>query len=85
MTIKKKIGILTLFLGVLFIVSGAFEYNKSRHPNACVLNFSKSLGGKASLAFKKTTQQTRNYGMAMIGAGAIFTFAGCALLRKTKK
>jgi len=85
MTIKKKIAILSLFLGVIFIVSGIFEYNKSCHPNSCIVNFSKSLGGKASLALKKTTQRTRYYGIAMISAGAIFTLVGGVFLCRTKK
>ena len=85
MTTKRISGFILIFLGAVFLTVGIFEYNKSQHPNGCVLNFSKSLGGKASFAFKKSTQQSQYYGIASVSGGVIFTLAGCVLLFKSKK
>jgi len=85
MAVKKISGFVLIFLGVFFLTFGIFEYRKSQHPNGCILNFSKSLGGKASLAFKITVQQNQNYGIAAIAVGGIFTLAGCVFLLKVKR
>ena len=85
MAAKKISGFIFLLLGAVLIVSGISEYNKSRHPNACIIDFSKSLGGKASLALKKSTDRNRYCGISAISVGGIFTLAGGTLLLKTKK
>ncbi|RLB70726.1 MAG: hypothetical protein DRH07_07990 [Deltaproteobacteria bacterium] len=85
MATKKNSGFVLILLGAVFLTVGVFEYNKSQNPNGCVLNFSKSLGGKASFAFKKSTQQSRYLGIAAISGGVIFTLTGCVLLLKSKK
>jgi hypothetical protein len=70
---------------VFFLIVGVSEYRKSQHPNACVVDFSKSLGGKASLVLKQSTDRNRYYGISAISVGGIFTLAGCTLLLKIKK
>lgn len=85
MAAKRKSGFVLLLLGIILLTAGIFEYRKSRHPNVCIINFSKSLGGEASLALKKSTVRNRYYGIFTISAGGIFTLAGGVLLLKTKK
>ena len=85
MAAKKISGFVLILLGVFFLTVGISEYRKSQHPNACVVDFSKSLGGKASLALKKSTDRNRYYGISAISVGGVFTIAGGILLLKTKK
>ena len=85
MAVKKISAVVLLLLGAVFIVSGLLGYNKSRHPNVCVVDFSRSLGGKASLALKNSIQRNSYLGIATISGGVIFTLAGCVLLFKSKK
>jgi len=85
MATKRISGFVLILLGAVFLTVGIFEYNKSQHPNGCVLNFSKSLGGKASFAFKKSTQQSRYYGIASVSGGVVFTLVGWILILKPKK
>jgi drug/metabolite transporter (DMT)-like permease len=85
MTARKKIGSIFLIVGVVVLIFGIFEHNRSSHPNACIVDFSRSLGGKASLSLKNSTQQQRYYGMMAISAGVILTLAGGVLVFRTKK
>lgn len=82
---KKISGILLTFLGFVLLTAGIFQYNKSCTPNNCIVSFSKSLGGKASLAFENSIQRAKYYGIAGISVGAIFTLAGGVLILKSKK
>lgn len=84
MAVRKIFGFTFLVLGAVLIVSGVFAYNKSRHPNACIVNFSKSLGGKASLALKKSTEQNKYYGFGAVSGGIIVILSGGVLIFKTK-
>ena len=85
MATKRISGFILILLGAGFIASGVLGYNKSRHPNGCVVDFSRSLGGKASLALKNSTQRSRYLGISVISGGVVFTLAGCVLLFKSKK
>ena len=85
MAVKKIAAMVLLLLGAVFIITGILGYNKSRHPNGCVVDFSRSLGGKASLALKNSTQRSRYLGISVISGGVVFTLAGCVLLFKSKK
>ena len=85
MATKRISGFILILLGAVFIVSGILGYNKSRHPNSCVVDFSRSLGGRASLALKNSTQRNKYLGIVAISGGVIFTLAGCVLLFKSKK
>lgn len=85
MRIRKLSAAILLLLGVIFLAVGFSTYHKSQQPNGCILNFSKSLGGKASLEFKNLIQQEKYYGIATIAVGIIFTLTGGGLLFKVKK
>ncbi len=85
MTTRKLSAVILLSLGITFLAVGFSAYHKSQQPNGCILNFSKSLGGKASLEFKNSIQQERYYGIATIAVGIIFTLSGGVLLFKMKK
>ncbi|MCK5826529.1 MAG: hypothetical protein KAG93_05805 [Desulfuromusa sp.] len=85
MAARKIFGFIFLVLGAVLIISGVFAYNKSRHPNTCVVNFSKSLGGKASLALRKSTEQNKYYGFGAVSGGIIVVLSGGVLLFKVKK
>ncbi|MCK5915085.1 MAG: hypothetical protein KAG92_03015 [Deltaproteobacteria bacterium] len=85
MTTKKISGIILLLLGIVIFVVGSYQYNKSQTPNACMVSFTKSLGGKASMAFRDSVQCRRSYGISGISIGTIFALAGGILLFKTRK
>ncbi len=82
---KKISGVVLTFLGIILLIAGISQYNKSRAPSTCMVSFSKSLGGKASLAFENSIQRAKYYGIAGISLGAIFTLAGSILILKPKK
>ena len=85
MTAKKISGIVLLLLGIVIFVVGSYQYSKSQTPNTCIVNFTKSLGGKASMDFSDSIQRSRGYGIAGISIGVIFTLAGCVILIKARK
>ena len=85
MTTKKISGIVLLLLGIVIFAVGSYQYNKSQTPNACMVSFTKSLGGKASMDFRDSARRSRSYGIAGISIGTIFALAGCVLLFKTRK
>ena len=85
MSTKKISGIVMVFLGIALLTAGLFQYRDSLTPNTCIISFSKSLGGKASLAFENSIQRARYYGIAGISVGAVLTLAGSVLLFKQRK
>lgn len=82
---KKKIGIALMFLGAVFFAIGLNQYRKSCAPNACIVSFSKSLGGKASMAFENSIQRAEYYGIAGISVGVVFVLAGGVFFLKSSK
>jgi len=82
---KKISGVVLVFLGIILLMVGISQYNKSCTPNTCVVSFSRSLGGKASLAFENSIQRTKYYGLAGISVGVVFTLAGSILILRSKK
>jgi len=85
MSVKKIFGIVLVLLGTVLLGAGIFQYSKSRTPNTCIVSFSKSLGGKASMAFENSIQRAKYYGMAGISVGVVCFLAGGALFIKSKK
>ncbi len=85
MSTKKISAIVLLLLGTAIFVAGASQYRKSRVPNPCLVSFTKSLGGKASMAFEDSLQRVEDYGIAGIALGSVLVFAGGVLLFKSGK
>ena len=85
MRTKKISGFILVSLGIVIFVAGSYQYNKSRTPNACMVSFAKSLGGKASLELDNAAQRGRRYGIASISVGILFTLAGSFLLLNTRR
>ena len=85
MSVKSKSGIVLILLGVVFLIAGIGQYNKARTPNTCVVSFTKSLGGKASMEFENSIRQKRYNGMSGISGGVVFVLAGVVLLIKSGK
>ena len=83
MSAKKITGTILILLGTLIFIAGICQYYKSRTPNTCIVSFSKSLGGKASMEFENSIQRARYYGITGISVGVIFTLAGGVLLFKS--
>ena len=81
---KKKIGIVLIFLGVVFFAIGLNQYRKSCAPNTCIVSFSKSLGGKASMAFENSIQRVEYYGIAGMSMGVVFVLTGGVFLLKSR-
>ncbi|MEA3362175.1 MAG: hypothetical protein U9Q61_02745 [Thermodesulfobacteriota bacterium] len=85
MLTKKISGVVLLLLGTVLLMVGISQYNKSCTPNSCIVSFSRSLGGKASLAFENSIQRAKYYGIAGISVGAVLILAGGVLILKSKK
>ncbi|MDA3902641.1 MAG: hypothetical protein PF441_04225 [Desulfuromusa sp.] len=85
MSVKKISGIVLVLLGTVLLSAGIFQYGKSSTPNTCIVSFSKSLGGKASMVFENSIQRGKYYGMAGISVGGVFFLVGGALFIKSKK
>jgi hypothetical protein len=82
---KKSLAILVLLLGCAILSIGIKQMSRSKAPNACVVNFAKALGGKASFDLRQSSQKDRYYGIADISFGIFFICAGGTLLFKLKK
>ena len=85
MFVKKISGTILILLGIVIFTAGMCQYGKSQTPNTCVVSFTKSLGGKASMEFKDSIQRARYYGIAGISVGVVFALAGGVLLFKSRK
>jgi len=85
MSVKKVSGTILILLGIGFLIVGMCQYSKAQTPNTCIVSFTKSLGGKASMEFKDSIQRARYYGIAGISMGVVFALAGGVLLFKSRK
>ena len=85
MSVKKVSGTILILLGIGFFIAGMCQYNKAQTPNTCIVSFTKSLGGKASMEFKDSIRRTKYYGIAGISVGVVFTLAGGVLLFKSRR
>lgn len=85
MKVKKTLAILVLLFGVTILAVGIKQINSSKVPNTCVVNFARSLGGKASFDLKQSSQKNRYRGIVEISLGAFFICVGGVLLYKLKK
>ncbi len=85
MPTKKIAGIVLVFLGAVVFTVGIFLYRKSCNPNSCIVSFSKSLGGKASMVYENSLQHDEYYGIAGIFVGGVLILAGGVFLFKSRK
>ena len=85
MDVRKLLAILVLFLGLLILIVGIRLVDRGKSPNTCVVDFAKSLGGKASFDLRQSSQKDRYYGKAGIILGTVFICAGGVFLFKLKK
>lgn len=84
MPIIKITAIVLVILGAVVFTVGISLYRKSCTPNTCIVSFSKSLGGKASMAYEDSLQQAEYCGIAGIFVGGIFIFTGGTFLLKSR-
>jgi len=83
--VKRSLAILVFIFGVTMLSVGIKQINRSKVPNTCVVNFARSLGGKASFDLKQPSQKNRYRGIVDISLGALFICVGGVLLFKLKK